>query len=458
LRGFCSKNTLPNVILKTKIAMLGHLKPACSLSPDAKSLYRTHYCSVCSALRSQNGLFAAFFINHELTLALHALTPYLNDFKARKTPCPSALFIKKNNAYKHPAAERAAELSYILAWIKSLDEQTDNPALYKKLLEKQLRTRAEKLLQAFPTALAEIIEEFALVTRSAQSNIQTLTEVSGKLSKQCFLYIADATRLQDSAKMSDFFYAVGALIPLADSIADLKKDIQKNESNPILDLANEQKISLEKALLKTKKTLEKIANEILTQVKLLQTENIFTHNFALTAQNIVGNVLHKIGCAPKTCLSCSGGQYAENMNVRAADCYACCDCASCCNSDCSAACFTACCTCGCDLLSNSDCCNTCGEDGCCNNCCNDCCSGSDNSGTASGAKNPSFPDFPKDTVAHDTTDILKQSADSLENTVKDSLKDLKNDFEPIPDSLPEMPDNSPAPQTPTEGKPPVDWT
>jgi hypothetical protein len=109
-------------------------------------------------------------------------------------------------------------------------------------------------------------------------------------------------------------------------------------------------------------------------------------------------------------------------------------------------------------LSNSDCCNTCGEDGCCNNCCNDCCSGSDNSGTASGAKNPSFPDFPKDTVAHDTTDILKQSADSLENTVKDSLKDLKNDFEPIPDSLPEMPDNSPAPQTPTEGKPPVDWT
>lgn len=441
--------------------MLGHLKPACSLSPDAKSLYRTHYCSVCAALRSQNGLFAAFFINHELTLALHALTPYLNDFQAQKTSCPSALFLKKNNAYKHPAAERAAELSYILAWIKSIDEQTDNPALYKKILEKQLRTRAEKLLQTFPPALVNIIDEFAAVTRNAQANIQTLTEVSGKLSKQCFLYIAGATRLQNTAKMSDFFYAIGALIPLADGIADLKKDIQKQESNPILELANEQKIPLETALLKTKNTLEKIANEILTQVKLLYAENIFTHNFTLTAQNIVGNVLHKIGCAPKTCLSCTGGHYADNMNVRAADCYACCDCASCCNSDCSAACFTACCTCGCDILSNGDCCNTCGDDGCCNNCCNDgCCdcSDSDKGGTTSGAKNPSFPDFPKDTVASDTTDILKQSADSLENTVKDSLNDLKNDLEPQPDSLPEIPDNSPEPQSPSEEKPPVDWT
>jgi hypothetical protein len=430
--------------------MLGHLKPSCALPADAKYIYRLHYCSVCAALRAQNGIFASLFINHELTLVLDALTPYLSGFREKKTACPAAALLKKNPAYHHPAVERAALISYVLAWIKVADWQADKPAFWKKIISETLEKSARRMLKDLPESFSKIIENYIKISKTSNADFETVVKSSAELSQAAFFYVADATELREKDELGDFFYA-GALIPVIDHLSDLENDLKTSQYNPIAELAEIRKISLLQSKKHFLQLFDNWSRKINTRSSLLLQKGIVSLNFAKTIENILLTAAAKTGCQTKNCVSCQT-EYPSEMHVQSADCYACCDVATCCSgNNCDTACCIGCCTCGFEAT-RGGCCEIC-DANCCNNggdCCGDgCCCGDNHSGMSGTSGKSAFPDFPtsetKDTLGSKVeTQVPKSEVlfDTLQKNINDTLEKFNKEF-PLPENkLPQTPDGA----------------
>jgi hypothetical protein len=227
--------------------MLGHLKPSfCQLSAEHKQRYWQFYCSGCRSLRKQNGLGYSLLLNNELTLVLSAFADYYQNLTITTTACPATALLLRQKAFKHSAIDKASQLTLVLAWLKALDWQTDQPSFSKKVLLKHLARQAQKVISTLLPESQTLLAEYAQLTLDNESDLTIIRQQSNRLSQMLVLEIAQSISCEAfiKQKIAHLFGQIGELIVLADHLIDLEKDMYGKQYNPILVYATEQKVSL----------------------------------------------------------------------------------------------------------------------------------------------------------------------------------------------------------------------
>lgn len=225
--------------------MVGNISPLFKHNQEPERQQFMHsYCSLCYALRTQHSLAATLMLNTELSLVLLALSQDTPDKKATETKCPAQFMMKKRDCYTHEVADLAADLSIILAWLKSKDHIADNypsgnipfyrPSrwLYKKLDKKSLT-----ILKGLRAETRAVIDSYLQSAIDPNADFDQVRQQTHLLSAVIAGELASKTQAstEKQALISNIFGYVGELIAILDPILDVKKDLSKNKNNPILD-------------------------------------------------------------------------------------------------------------------------------------------------------------------------------------------------------------------------------
>jgi len=396
--------------------MLGHLKP---ISSQGRQEYREFYCGICANLRQEFGLAYSLLINNELSLILHALSPF-SQWESKKTPCPAVGFLKKNSYQDSFISKKAAQISVLLAWVKAKDWASDEKYIGKDFFEKLLSEKSKKI--QLSEDLEKILSDYLLLIQKNE-DFDALRKASAGLSRQIFLELASLTSIDEKNKteLAQLFENAGEAILVADHLIDLENDIKYHKYNGIVENSEKKQSDIfsEKQNLQTQ--LNRLVLKSKQILKKIGTQNpLFVSQMASALQSISKKANgQKISCAaPKK-------SWRTVLQAKDWNC-----CLSCCECMCDA-CAQGSCDCLCDACcNNSDsCCN-----GCCDNCCDDCCG---NNTTVTPSDSSTIPDDP----------LYDQS-------IKDSLGNISSDT--LAPENPEMPDIDEKPENrevPSDQKP-----
>jgi hypothetical protein len=346
--------------------MLGHLKPkVCHTNPAHKAQYQEMYCSICASLRREDHVGYSFLLNHELTLVMLALRPFLQGGEEIRTLCPAKGYLGTKTAQKHPALTLAGKLSIVLGWVKVTDWATDRPRFYKNWLRRVLQRKVNRILPALPTQTQDVIAHYLWLTQTNSTDFEQVRRYSGLLSQSLVESLGALTSClpADLAELAELFRLNGELIATADHLIDAEKDWARKEYNPILEVPTE-KWGEAYYSLHTEYNRMKIA--IYDTLTRLQNNTIASPAFALMLRKAIQNIDSQIkqnkpafAEIPQESL-----QTWEQSNLAKADCGSCdcggCDCGGCDGCNCDN------CSCGNCL----DCCNACSACNCdgCGNC------------------------------------------------------------------------------------------
>jgi hypothetical protein len=220
--------------------MIGNIQPYLS-EPNLRATFMKPYCSLCSSLRKQYDLPTSLLLNYELSFVLLGLDKYVQADEIT-THCPSSAFLKKREAYAHPAADKAAQLSIILGWIKSMDFLADEKKKITlkrlmKIAEKKLGKRSVKILSELSPQTQQAIQDYAELTKNSNENIKSIREKTYNLSRQVCYEVAVMTEMPKEEReiYMDFFGKLGLGIALLDPLVDIEKDLESGVYNPIVD-------------------------------------------------------------------------------------------------------------------------------------------------------------------------------------------------------------------------------
>jgi len=274
--------------------MLGHLKPHTgNIAKEARKEYQNLYCSICASLRQENGLVYGSFINNELTLVLLALSPYFEKEEG-KTPCPLTVFTKKNAFSKHPAIDKARDISVVLAWLKLIDWETDKELLFAKQFRTLIDKKAEKIFSNLSDELKDSLKKYKKVTQENDINFQKIQEFSGELSNLIFQEVSLLTNIPEENKneISKLFYQAGKIIHQADALIDLVKDQRKNQYNPILEISKQSTLLENYQGFRT--DFNRLRKKILNQINRLERLEIVSKNFVESFSKSIHQITGKV--------------------------------------------------------------------------------------------------------------------------------------------------------------------
>ncbi|MCU0443361.1 MAG: DUF5685 family protein [Microscillaceae bacterium] len=332
--------------------MLGHLKPAiCSLNSESKLEYRQFYCGICAALRRENSLPYALFLNNELTLVLLAFQTYLLDNQKLTTPCPAKIYLQRNPAYQHSVINLASRLSLVLGWLKVNDWATDRPRFYKRILSNILQGKINKILPELNPNTQQVIQHYLDLTISNSTDFEEVRLYSGLLSQSITLEIGKQTQANSIVieKIGSLFQIIGEMIAIADHLLDVEADLLGNQYNPIIEQAHTQNTTLADLYLKFKKDYNYLKINALFQLNELTEQSIVSQNFSITFQASINHLTSKITQATPTFMLNENTQQVMGKPILLKND---CDCGDC--------------DCGCD---NCNCCDNCGSCCECTHCC-----------------------------------------------------------------------------------------
>lgn len=343
--------------------MLGHIQPPlCRLGTPARNRYRQLYCSMCYSLRQQFGLPASLLISHELTLGLVAATDGLA-VPVESCACPAQLFCGQRPMIRHATVDHAARLNLVLVWLKLVDWESDGRRTYMRWLRQALEGRIKPILAELSPSAREFIAEYIALIKTPTPEFSAIRSYSGELAERLFVeFSPDA-----SPNIGQIVNLVGEIIPIADALLDLQRDIDKQHYNPIITAAEQAHIPLEQAYQDLyrdyRDLLAKVMNMLVTTEHPTLTETL-TESFARLSTKIDDT---QPGRSPRK---------SRRRMERAAEegwCNRCCGwCGDCCDcalnfADCAS---EGCPTCGRATTGTHEGCCACGDCSCCNCSCN----------------------------------------------------------------------------------------
>lgn len=354
--------------------MIGHLKPqTCHLSAPAKAAHRQFYCGICASIRKQYHVGFSLLTNHELSLILQVLSPYMN-FSTAPTPCPATVFVAKQTAAQHPAVDIAAGLSVLLASVKATDWATDQPDFLKKRIAAYLQNYADKITEQISDEFKEILEKYIFLTQTNSTDFEEVRHYSGLLAYQLCRRIAQETEIDEETneKIALLFRKIGENISIADHLIDIEEDIRKKQYNPILFSSQKNGTSIEQETQFLEQVFLKSYREILKEIGKLKQQYPENTQAWTVLKSALQNIFSKTQKAENQALSCSQKPkwaflkpqfILAQKNVCWGELGSCCcecTCEVCCNNTSSWDCIC-------------DCCSNCGDK--CGDCCADCCNG-----------------------------------------------------------------------------------
>jgi hypothetical protein len=376
--------------------VFGHLRvKSCRLNEKDRSIYKSHFCSVCHNLHAFAGWDASLLTNYDVTLWSMVAsgvsgTDYLRLPEAR--PCTAIPFRSVDVQPLSPEMGASlAALTILLAWAKVEDHRQDGGIVLGWLGQawlgnKEAKARDYLAGRDYPlTALLELPRRQARAEGEARPTLAALAGPTQEALADAFAWIGVLAERRDLiAELRSLGSAIAGFVYLWDALQDLDKDRKSKSFNAVLAIwgqsfpAGEVRAQLALALSGIGRAIEqlplgnrrKLCKDLVESLRA----DVQLHP-ALQASA-------SLPPSPRRALAKAGFVKASDCDCDVGNCCCeagCCDTGSGCNC-----CELSCCDChkG-DACCELDCCSCCGDSDCCFCCCYD---RSSNSANCCGSK------------------------------------------------------------------------
>ncbi len=220
--------------------MFGYVYPD---KPELKikdfATFKAGYCGVCKAIGKQCGLVPRIAINYDcafLALALGALDteePVFSQEKCIINP------VKKMPVARNRYTGFAADVNILLAYYKALDDCRDNAGFrgaVGKLAFSGAHRKAAVRNPEMDGHIRSQLDKLYELEGENSDDVDAVADAFGNLLAGLVRYFPDRdafsrTRIRALEWM---LYNTGRWIYLVDACADLKKDLKKNDYNPLI--------------------------------------------------------------------------------------------------------------------------------------------------------------------------------------------------------------------------------
>lgn len=226
--------------------MFGHLRiQSCRLGEKDRSIYRSHFCSVCHNLHAFAGRDATVLTNYDVTLwSLVASGVSARDYAGEKPakPCTALPFrqVQVQTLTPETGASLAA-LTVLLAWAKFEDHRQDGGYLLGRLGKlwlggKEKKARDYLAGRGYPlTSMLELPARQAAVERQTVTRLETLAAPTAEALSDAFAWIAVLAERPDlDAGLRRLGAELAAYVYLWDALEDLEKDLKRGAFNAIV--------------------------------------------------------------------------------------------------------------------------------------------------------------------------------------------------------------------------------
>lgn len=273
-------------------------------SPQLKvweyELYKSIYCGLCKHGGKRTTRLTRFFLNYDfVALATVRMALFEEVPNCEKHFCPY-FPMKKMMVTNSPAIEFTSDAFIILAYYKLLDDRKDTKGIKRivtQLAPDILKKEANKAMLRCEGLEKIISSEIDRLDNEERNNCMSLDKVA-----DCFAVLLGeilSYGLTDSKKRIayEIGYHIGRYIYIIDTLDDFKKDKQKQNYNPLIQLygdieslkknINEITSTMKSSLCCVKKAIELLEHGTLSGI----IDNIITYG----AENTIEKTLSSLG-------------------------------------------------------------------------------------------------------------------------------------------------------------------
>ncbi len=206
-----------------------------TLEEQEKARYQNIYCGLCRTLGKKYGMMERLSLSFDMTfLALFLTALYEPEEKKQNFTCGIHPMHKKTGI-ENPYIEYAADMTVAMAYYKCQDDWEDEHKWISKKYGDVLKKSYKKVQEKYPRqceCIAKSIRELKAIEKDGQSKADEAVNCSGRMLAEIFVYKEDFW----SQSLRIFGYELGRFIYLMDAAMDYKKDIKKNNYNPLIKM------------------------------------------------------------------------------------------------------------------------------------------------------------------------------------------------------------------------------
>lgn len=200
-----------------------------------KCEYKCYYCGLCMGLGRNSGLLSRNLITYDICLAYLLADSISFDAEKKVARCPYAIWRKVTYWDNPKLLDKLAQIDYLLAYHKVLDDIYDDNSFKAKVIERLMRKKYNDIANVAPHLDVPIKEGMEHVrtaeARNCHVGIKEAAEPFGTLLENTMSGCLDDPT--DDRIFASLCKHLGMWIYVIDACLDLKKDIKHNKYNPL---------------------------------------------------------------------------------------------------------------------------------------------------------------------------------------------------------------------------------
>lgn len=230
--------------------MVGYLKPDFGNAPkEYKKIYKTFYCGLCKALKSQYNYIGILSLNYEITAFLLLLSGLSKNEEIHfHGSCSISPFVPVRYVdYLQSNLIKAAHLSVLIAYYEILDNTKDIGSAKWKVIEKYASRKSKKSIDFLKDNYCDIkeaINDFYDTENSEAATFMEIVESDGELIKTFLFTLTNQFDVDTTNKLLELSKQIGKWIYLIDACDDLQDDSKNNNFNPLFLLDDVKNVEI----------------------------------------------------------------------------------------------------------------------------------------------------------------------------------------------------------------------
>ena len=226
-----------------------------ALSEAQTERYKAAYCGLCRTLQERHGGLSRLTLNYDMTFLVLLLSSMYEPEECSGSGRCMVHPLHARSWWKNRFTDYAADMNVALAWHSCMDDWSDEKKLLSLTEAKLLRSRYEKVYEAWPDkcdAVETCMETLRAVETSDAAAPDAAANAFGQLMGALFAVEEDSVW---NPRFRAFGEALGRFIYMMDACVDLERDRKKGNYNPLLamyptgDVDEEEKTALLKMLI-----------------------------------------------------------------------------------------------------------------------------------------------------------------------------------------------------------------
>lgn len=204
-----------------------------ALSEESKKTYSAYYCGLCNAIKRRYGEICRITLNYDLTFLAVFLSAVFGEKEEKKESLCGPHPLKKHTFLESEIIDYCADMNILMSYFKLLDDKSDDKNPFSGIGAEFLRKKVLKYENKYSKKIKIIKNYLYELNEVEKKNIlvpDIPSQIFGKVMGELFSY----KECNNSEILYNFGCALGEFIYIADASIDLKKDLNKQNYNPLI--------------------------------------------------------------------------------------------------------------------------------------------------------------------------------------------------------------------------------